>query len=264
MADVTRLVQLGTAVTPGNVATWVDQNTIQDGGSPSGTGITQLTGDVTAGPGAGSQAATLATSGVSAATYGDGTHVPQIVVDAKGRITSASNVGVAGGLLDHVGVLDIVNTSSLTVLYTFSVPANTVGLTNHLNLRLVGDQLNNSGGSDTMSIRFQYGATTMYQGSAIWASNAARSFWWMDFTLGNNGATNSQYIVCANLNGSRVPGDAGHGTGDWNGNGFINNVLAGTAAEDSTTTLTFQVILQHSVANAATSWRRLGGWLSLT
>jgi hypothetical protein len=37
---------------------------------------------------------TLAASGVAAATYGDGTHVAQVAVDAKGRITSASNVAI--------------------------------------------------------------------------------------------------------------------------------------------------------------------------
>lgn len=40
---------------------------------------------------------TLGTSGVTAGTYGDSAHVAQIVVDAKGRITSASSVAVAGG-----------------------------------------------------------------------------------------------------------------------------------------------------------------------
>lgn len=40
-------------------------------------------------------AAALPNSGVVAATYGSATHVPVIAVDAKGRITSASNVAVA-------------------------------------------------------------------------------------------------------------------------------------------------------------------------
>jgi hypothetical protein len=41
-------------------------------------------------------AARLATSGVTAATYGDGTHVPQIIIDVAGRITSASSVAITG------------------------------------------------------------------------------------------------------------------------------------------------------------------------
>ena len=39
-------------------------------------------------------ALTLASSGVTAGTYGSGAAVPQFVVDAKGRVTSASNVTV--------------------------------------------------------------------------------------------------------------------------------------------------------------------------
>jgi hypothetical protein len=65
-------------------------------GTNSGDQTITLTGDVT-GSGTGSFAAALATSGVTAATYGDSTHVPQIAVDAKGRITSASNVAISGG-----------------------------------------------------------------------------------------------------------------------------------------------------------------------
>lgn len=60
-------------------------------------GITQLTGDVTAGPGSGSEVATLAASGVSAGSYGSASLVPVLTVDAKGRVTAASTAAVSGG-----------------------------------------------------------------------------------------------------------------------------------------------------------------------
>lgn len=69
----------------------------QTDAASSGGGITQLTGDVTAGPGGGSVAATLAASGVTPGTYGGTDQVPVIVVDAKGRITGINVVGLSGG-----------------------------------------------------------------------------------------------------------------------------------------------------------------------
>jgi len=78
-------------------------------------GITQLTGDVTTPSGSGSQPATLSASGVSAGTYGSSSSVARITVDSKGRVTSATNVGIsgsAGGTVTSVGVTS--NTLAIT------------------------------------------------------------------------------------------------------------------------------------------------------
>jgi len=69
----------------------------------NGAGYTTNTGTVTSVSGGTGLSGTVTTSGslnltntgVSAATYGSSTNIPQIAVDAQGRITSASNVAVS-------------------------------------------------------------------------------------------------------------------------------------------------------------------------
>ena len=70
-----------------------------------------MSGDATAGSGG---AVTLAASGVSAATYGSATAIPQITVDAKGRITSATtnNVNTTTNLGKSTATGQITITSS--------------------------------------------------------------------------------------------------------------------------------------------------------
>jgi len=62
-------------------------------GSCGSAAITQLTGAVVAGPGSGSQSATIVATGVTAGTY----TCPTITVNASGQITSASNGSCGGG-----------------------------------------------------------------------------------------------------------------------------------------------------------------------
>lgn len=80
----------GTSVT-GTGLWWSDSGTLD-------SAAVTLSGDVTLGARSGSNIpANLAASGVSAGTYGDATHVAQLQIDAKGRVTGASNVAISGG-----------------------------------------------------------------------------------------------------------------------------------------------------------------------
>jgi hypothetical protein len=88
-------------------------------------GITALTGDCTA-TGPGSVPCTLAASGVTAGTYGNSANVAQLMVDAKGRVTSAGNVAVGsitinagaglsgGGTVAPGGSVTLTNTATVT------------------------------------------------------------------------------------------------------------------------------------------------------
>lgn len=97
------------------------------------TGITQLTGDITAGPGSGSQAATLSTTGVVAGTYGTTSVLPIITVDAKGRITAITTTAITAttGITQLTGDVEAGpgSLSQAATLSTTGVTAGTYGTT---------------------------------------------------------------------------------------------------------------------------------------
>lgn len=153
----------GTVTTSGSPASG---NLAKFSGATSITNV-DLSGDVTT---SGSAATTLAASGVTAASYGDSTHVPQITFDAKGRATSASTVAISSGIGDWVKVDEVLPSGSTGVV-TFS----SLGSYNHLRI-VFSARSDASATSDGVNMTFNGDTSAHYDGQRnVFATTDARA-----------------------------------------------------------------------------------------
>lgn len=92
-------------------------------------GITALTGDVTAGPGTGSQPATLANTSVTPGSYTN----TNITVDSKGRVTAAAN-GTGGGVTSVGATAPIASSGGATPVISHNNSGVTPGAYTNANI----------------------------------------------------------------------------------------------------------------------------------
>ena len=97
-------------------------------GTNTGDQTITLTGDVT-GTGTGTFSTTLVNTGVVTGVYGGATTVPIITIDAKGRITEASNVPIAG-----VSPIGSLLESGKIIIGDFSNQASKVDMSGDVNI----------------------------------------------------------------------------------------------------------------------------------
>ena len=129
------------------------------------------------------------------------------------------------------------NTANETTLYTFSIPANTLGIANALKLTIIGTWLQNA--SKSCAVKLKYGGTTVATIPAAWPdSDPDTTGFKIEAYLVSQGATNSQY--------GQIMLDGGNSD-----SAHEPYSSQGTGAEDSTGALNLVVTVQWSGANAS-------------
>lgn len=149
----------------------------------------------------------------------------------------------------------VTNTVVNTSVFSTNIPANTLGTNKTLRLVLTGYYTNTSGGASNLTPTVTWGGTTIASVALAYATGTQGAMY-LEAIINANGATGSQRSnVRVNVIPSAVNVAAAALT--------TENVLAAyhdTLAIDSTIAQTLGVNVQHSVANAAISFKR---WLAI-
>lgn len=130
------------------------------------------------------------------------------------------------------------NSSADTALYTYSVPGGTLSTNKGIVVVVTGTYKNNTGSTQTITVRAKYGGTTVCsKTTGTMASNAANGFFFIQFYLTAQNATNSQvgYMNASFESGANVS---------------TNIDDRGSSAIDSTLAQNLVISVQHSAANA--------------
>jgi hypothetical protein len=151
------------------------------------------------------------------------------------------------------GTFDLVSSSSLTNIFSQSIPANTLGANGAILATVEGFYLNNSGASRGLTIAVQFGSTNVWfdaSNATAFAASATNYPFFMQFLLANTGATNAQrvsgMIMIASPNAAST---AGQGT--LSTNSLVSTSFAGSSAIDTTAAANLIVRAQHSASNGS-------------
>ena len=157
---------------------------------------------------------------------------------------------------------NINNSTTTTSIYSVSIPANVMGTNRTVRTRLQGEYWHSVGATATMNIRIGLSTTTMWYdtSAALVVSTTSRPVN-MDFDLTNLGATNSQLLWGKILIGEVV---AITGWGELDTDEIMATTpFHGTAAVNTTSAVTLDVFVRHSVASTLVTYRHWTGYTEL-
>jgi hypothetical protein len=137
-------------------------------------------------------------------------------------------------------------TTTEETMYTFSLPAGTLGANGFMDCNFYGDMTNNTAGTQTVQFRWKIGGTTVGNGTTTTlAQSASIRPWWANLHFQNDGATNlNSFLGLASVLGA--VGVTGNNAGSGNGASSTYSALA----LDTTGSLTVALTLTLNVGTA--------------
>lgn len=182
--------------------------------------------------------------------------------DAALAVIDAAVAAITTVVDKDVTVQDVVNTTTETTVYSFTVPGGTLSTNRALRLTLIGDYLNNTGSSQDFQFKLKYGGT-LYGYMLLNAGNQVptdggdfRHSLQCEWILSAANATNAQASVATIALGAIGTATGGGGVPFRS---YESGRTNGTI--DSTADQALIVTFQHGAANANLSARAHAVWL---
>lgn len=155
-------------------------------------------------------------------------------------------------MLDAVTTdVEVVNTTTATALYTYTLPANYLSTNNILRCTFWGDYLNDSGSSVNLTVDIRYGGSTLCTSTGSVGNTATRRVVWIQGYIKGDAATNAQRGQFVMLN----PVAATVGGSTFGGQNTL--AIDSTAAQDVVLRVT------HGTAASTISFILRAAWIEL-
>lgn len=198
-----------------------------------GSGITQLTGDITAGPGSGSQAATLASVIIAGGPIGSAVSVPILTWDAKGRLTAVTSTTITPAASNITGGAALTKVDDTNITLTLGgTPASALLAASSITAGWAGTLAVARGGTGS-GTAFTLGSVIFAGASGVYTQNNSKFFWdntnfVLDIT-GSISIVSTANITPFAISGYSLTGSDIHSMlnlgGTWNTSGYVDAAI---------------------------------------
>ena len=157
----------------------------------------------------------------------------------------------AGVLNANLDQTDVESSTAEETLYTYTIPADTIGATGGIKLTMGGDALKNAAG--TLVLKVKLGSTTVLETAAMTLDSTANRYKWFVQFVCMNSATDAQKWTGEFHAGYGTTSFAAFRGDQTRGHHAVGY---GTSSEDTTSDLALTITAQWSASSASLSFRK--------